>query len=113
MKKIEKGLHYFLPGLVLSGVALGGIFSIDLIKYSYYFLLLISVLLIFYLNESIIGRYKNKKLGKHTVFIGFLCTILVSVFFGMQSRQLPFKLVFLGAGFLLVVIGVANLVLRK
>ena len=103
-KKFKGDFNYFLPAIFLISLALGSIFSINLVKYGFFIMLAMVLVVIYYLNESLASYYKNKKMNKITISFGFVALILVSGFFGMQSPQLPFKIyiVIIGIVFLLV-----------
>ena len=102
--RTEKAINFILPAIFLISLSLGSIFSINLVKYGFFIMLAMVLVVIYYLNESLANYYKNKKMNKITISFGFVALILVSGFFGMQSPQLPFKIyiVIIGIVFLLV-----------
>ncbi|MCH7568611.1 MAG: hypothetical protein IIA87_04275 [Nanoarchaeota archaeon] len=105
-KSIVKSLNYILPAIFLISLSLGSIFSINLVKYGFFIMLAMVLVVIYYLNESLTNYYKNKNMSKFTLYIGFVALILVSGFFGMQSPQLPFKIYILIIGIVLIFIGI-------
>lgn len=105
-KLVIRGLNYILPAIFLISLALGSIFSINLVKYGFFIMLAMVLVVIYYLNESLTNYYKNKKMGKFTLYAGFIALIFVSGFFGMQSPQLPFKIYILIIGLVLILVGI-------
>ena len=104
--KLVKGfIGYFLPGIAVIALSLGSIFSIDLVRYGYFILIAVFLVVLHYFNTSLLAHYKNKKMKKVGIFSGFLGVTLISLFFGMQSPQLPFKIYILGIGVILALIG--------
>ena len=105
-KSVNGAFNYFLPAIFLISLSLGSIFSINLVKYGFFIMLAMVLVVIYYLNETLTNYYKNKKMNKTTISVGFIALILVSGFFGMQSPQLPFKIYILGIGVVLILIGI-------
>ena len=92
-----KGLDYILFGVTLLGVALGSMFSIELVKYGYWILLLSCLLLVNYVFDSpkiLMGG----KMKARSFWIGFVGIGLLVLFLGIQSPQVPFKIWILGVG---------------
>jgi len=107
-KPIRKASNYFLPGIVLTTLALGSMFSINLVRYGLFIMFAMVLVVIYYLNGSLTDYYKNKKMSKFTTYTGFIALILVSGFFGMQSPQLPFKIYILIIGIILILVGLVK-----
>ena len=103
--KEEKAMSYFLPGLILVALALGSLFWISLLRFSFWIMLAVVAVLVYYLNESIMSYYRKKELSPFNIRAGFVALFLIVGFFGMQSPQLPFKPWFLGLGVILFLIG--------
>ncbi len=108
LKKLKKlseritanALSFSLLGKTLIAISLGAIFSRQLVQYSYYLLLIISILLIYYLNASWIQWKKNARITFTTLIWGSLSIGLLAFLIGIQSPQLPAKEYVLAIGIL-------------
>ena len=103
-KPVKDSIAYFLPGIALISISLGSIFSIDLVRYGYFILITVFLVVLHYFNSSLTAHYKNKKMKKAEIFSGFIGVALIGLFFGMQSPQLPFKTYILIFGVVLLFI---------
>ena len=101
-----KALNYLTLGIVLFSFSLGGIFAIDLARYSFYLLMAAFLVTLYFYNESILHRDKTKKgqIPKDEFYSGLLGLFLLAGFMGIQSPQLPFKIYVLAAGLVFVAI---------
>ncbi|MCH7568586.1 MAG: hypothetical protein IIA87_04150 [Nanoarchaeota archaeon] len=95
---------YFLPGILLIALSLGAMFSIDLVRYSYFILIAVFLVALYYFNSSLTAHYKNAKMKTREVYAGFIGIFLLAGFFGMQSPQIPFKIYILGIGIVLIIV---------
>ena len=114
MKKInknlkEKNIDRMLSGIFLVTFALGSIFSIELVRYSFWILIAFTFILFFYFNEVWRNWFLGRKAGKRTQLFGFIGILLMTLFFGIQITQLPFKTLFLLGGIVLFLWSLINL----
>ena len=99
----ERQLNMGILGLVLAVLALGSMFSIDLVGYAYYVLIAATIILVNYVSDSIV----HKKVRHLWGFIGMLLLVL---FFGIQTPQAPFKIYILILGVILTIPALFNVV---
>lgn len=105
-KKLSEGfVGYFLPGIFLVTLSIGAMFSVDLVRYGFFIMLVSVVIVLYYLNSSLMAHYKNTKMKKIEIYAGFVGIILLGFFLGMQSPQLPLKILVLVIGVILVIWG--------
>ena len=98
-------------GLFFVALIIGSMFSLDLVRYGYFILIAFSLLMFYFFNNTLEENIERKQFGKFTLVIGFVGVILIFLFFGMQSPQIPFKNYLLIAGIAIVIYGLV--VLRK
>jgi hypothetical protein len=113
MDKISsKSLSYLIFSKFLIILVIGSYFSIELVKYGY-FILLIGVLVVFHSALSSFLDYKEHIFAKYYKrLINFVGVALLVLFFGVQSPQIPFKIFFLIIGLLLMVPAIRDLLGR-
>ena len=104
VKKIDlKSLDYILFGVILMVVSLGSMFSIELVRYGYWILIVSSLLLVHYVMNGLRLLNGKGKLRRKSYFFGFLGLVLLILFLGIQSPQIPFKIWILGIGLIFLV----------
>jgi len=91
MKISKKSLDLLVLGKFLFVLSLGSIFALDLVRWSYWILIAAMLLIINYLNENIMRVYQGKKISYTSDIFGFIGGLLLVLFFGIQTTQLPFK----------------------
>lgn len=111
-KKKKNALSYLLPGISLFFLGIGSLFSVDLVRYSFWLMLAMILVVIFYINGTLLKGFNKKFLSKNDVSLGFLSLVLVTLFFGIQSPQLPFDVYVIAIGLVLFGIGI-SLYLKK
>lgn len=79
-------------GKILSFMALGAIFSMQLVQYSYYLLILASLLLLYAITDILVLYRGKKKLSYEKILLTFIGLGLLFLFLGIQSPQLPYQL---------------------
>jgi len=108
-KKKEKALNYLLPGISIFFLGIGSLFSVDLAGYNLWIFLVGVLVLIFYVNESLIANFRKERLSKIKIASGFIGLMLLTLLFGIQATPLPFKEYIVGIGIILVLIGIWKL----
>lgn len=106
-KETKRGrgdLEYVTFGIVLIAVALGSMFSIELVRYSYWIFILSTLLLVHYVMNGIRLLQGSRLRGKSYAF-GFGGISLLLLFLGIQSPQIPFKIWIFSAGMLILIWG--------
>jgi len=107
--KIKGSISYVLSGIVLTSLSLGSILFLELIRYSFFIMLATVLVSVYYINGSLTSFYENKKMSSFLSHSGIFSLVLLSLFFGMQSSQLPMKNIFLVIGVVLLLIGLVKI----
>ena len=108
-RKKEKALSYLLPGVSLFFLGLGSLFSVDLVRYNFWLMLAMILVVIFYINGTLLKGFNKKSLNKNDVILGFVALVLVTLFFGIQSPQLPFDGYVIALGIVLFLVGISKM----
>jgi len=91
-ERVSNGnLELALIGKFIDWFALGSIFSIQLVQYGYFFLLISMVILTNYCSRIFTFWMQGKKVYYRHHFFGLLGLFLLVLFTGIQTPQLPFK----------------------
>jgi len=85
VKLNERGLQWLHLGLFLFFLSLGSMFSIELVRYGYYLLLIVAVVLI----GSMSHEFKKPLTGPTLVLWAGVLGLML--FVGIQTPQLPLK----------------------
>lgn len=109
----EKNLKLYIIGTFLLCFALGGLLSVQLMKYAYLMLGLSIIILVNTSYSNMLDWYKKKKLEYIPTTIGTLGVLVLLMFFGIQTPGTPFKEVILGIGLLLMIPGFVDVVKSK
>jgi hypothetical protein len=105
----SSSLSYLVFSKFLIILVIGSYFSIELVKYGY-FILLVGVLVVFHSALSGFLDYKEHIFTKYYKrLINFIGVALLVLYFGIQSPQIPFKIVFLVIGLLLMIPAIRDL----
>ena len=102
-KKTRLDWEYITFGMILIAIALGSMFSIELVRYGYWILIVSSLLLVHYVMNGLRLLNGKGKLRRKSYFFGFLGLVLLILFLGIQSPQIPFKIWILGIGLIFLV----------
>jgi len=104
-RNIQKNIKLILTGIFLIIFVFGSAFSINLIKYSLWILIAFTLILYYYFDTVFLNWFTKEKIKKRTQIFGFIGTILLLLFFGMQLTQLPFKGLFFIVGIIMASVG--------
>ena len=99
-------------GEILVAFSLGAMYSIQLVRYGYFILIAATILVSSFLNEYFLSLRKPKRMSRITQLMGFVGGILLLLFLGIQSPQMPFKLYLFIGGLLLILQAARDLVKR-
>jgi hypothetical protein len=106
----EKNIGLAIIGKSIVFLALGSIFSIELVVYGYIILLLAAYLLLTYCMLSYRLYVYHKKMKYMSHFMGVSGLLLLMLFVGIQSTQIPFKIYFLLFGVALIIPATVDLI---
>ena len=79
-----------LFGEMIAAFSLGAIYSIQLVLFGYYILVVSSLIIANFLKTNFMSWHKNTRVSYKTQVIGFSGGILLLLFLGIQSPQVPF-----------------------
>lgn len=102
----SKHLDWAILGIVLILFSIGSMFSIKLVRYGYWIIVISSLTLFSYVNTTILNWHENKKIPNRTILLGFFGVIILIGFLGIQTPQMPFKKILLVIGVLLIIPGI-------
>ena len=111
--RAEINIQMPIMGTMLIALSLGSIFSLDLVAYSYFILAATTIVVISYVNGSIVSRYRKLEPSITTHIFGGVGGLLILGFLGMQSPQIPFKPYILALGIILALPAAAKIIWRK
>jgi len=106
----ERNLKLAVSGELLMMFITGAIFSLNLVIYGYYIFILATLIVVNFIYYSILRWYNNKKLGFGNILFAFNGMLLLMLFLGIQSPQVPFKSYILIVGFLLTMPAFFNMI---
>ena len=116
MKKRElesESLNKILVGILIIGFSIGSIFSLKFVRYGYWIIIGVTLIMFYYFNNVLRGWYRNIKVNKVIQIVGFIGVFLIFLFFGIQSPQMLFKKWFLGMGIAFLLWGFIKFKLLK
>ena len=103
VKKVSaSNLTLAVTGKAIVAVALGSMFAIELVRYGIFILPVAVVILVGYLSQNLTDWHKNRKTSYGSHLLGWVGALLLLLYFGIQSPQIPFKIPVLVIGILLV-----------
>jgi len=109
-KKIAaKHFNIFMWGLIIVLISMGAMFAVTLARFTYYALLIISFIFFNYTITLVANYFQKKKTKYSTHFFGGIGVMILALLFGVQSPQIPFKLVILILGVVLMLPGLKDL----
>ena len=102
-KITESNVSKALFGEMIVAFSIGAIYSIKLVMYGYYILVISSLIIVNFLKTNYMSWHKNTGVSFTTQIVGFSGGILLLLFLGIQSPQVPFTkyLLVLGVIFIL------------
>lgn len=104
VRKISKrNLDLAILGKFLAILSLGSIFSIDLVRYGLFILIIGVLITIGYLNRNFISWHQNKEITYKRHVYGFIGAGLLMLFLGIQLTFLPFKIYVLIIGIIITI----------
>lgn len=105
----ETNLSLALYGGMIAAFSLGSMFSIQLVRYGYFIMIASTVVVAVYLKTSFMNWYKNVEIDYSTHLFGLAGVLLLLLFFGIQSSQVPFKVYLLIIGLILILPALINM----
>lgn len=91
VKVSEKNLRLAILGKMLAWVAIGSLLTIQLVPWAYYILVVAVILLFNYHLTALILWIKKQRIKHCYNMYGFIGLGLLTLYFGIQTPQLPFK----------------------
>ncbi len=109
-RKISKrNLKLAIQAKILIVLSLGSLFSIELVKYGYYILLLSFIVILIYIQNNFFKWYNKEKINFPILELGSFGMFLLALFTGIQSPQIPFKIYILILGIILIIPAIINI----
>lgn len=108
----ERNQQLAAGGKLLVFLILGSMFAIELVRYGYIILIIGTVLVVDYVLASYLNEMKGKKTSYDRHWFGFLGALLLVVFLGIQTSQIPFKTFFLIVGIVMILPAIIDLLKR-
>ena len=115
MEKIsERNFGWFVLGLSLAALSAGALYSLKFVRLGVGFIAMIVAIMLstYYINTSFLALKRKEILGSATLFLGFIGGLLLLLFFGIQSPQLPLKKYLLIAGIILTIPGFKDILTK-
>lgn len=111
LRKIKQNnFRLALSGDILVVFSLGSIFSIALVTYSYWIMLISLLIGIIFGYNMILTWYNKNKLRFKEFIVAYIAIILLAVYLGMQNPQILFKKYLLLLGILMVIPAIVNII---
>lgn len=108
-KVTERNLGLAILGEALIAFSVGTIFSIKLVKYGYFILIISTFIIVSYINNVFKSQIKDKEVKYTTHVLGFIAGFLLLIILGIQSPHAPFKIYILMIGFILTLPALINI----
>jgi len=109
----EKSLGMLLLGKMLIVLVLGAMFSRQLITYGYFILIAGTLLVANYVSINF-KNWKQKSRGTlGTHYVGGAGAMLLLLFLGIQSPQVPFQIIILILGIVLIIPSIIEIIRGK
>ncbi|MBR9677344.1 hypothetical protein GOV04_04335 [Candidatus Woesearchaeota archaeon] len=99
----ENSLRMAIVAKLLIIFSVGSMLSIQLADYGLWVLIGAVLFSLLYFNINFFSWFENQTTKYSTQVLGFLAAGLLIFFFGIQTQQLPYKVVFLGVGVALLI----------
>ena len=103
-KFTEKSLNWIIFGKFLALLGIGAYFSIQLVQYGLWILLIAVILTFSSMNRFFFDWYNKKKTNYGNILLGFSGAASLILFLGIQSPQIPFSLWLIWIGVIIAAI---------
>ena len=99
-KFTESSLNWIIFGKFLAILSLGAYFSIQLVQYGLWILLIAVIFTFLSMNKFFFDWYNKKKSSYGNILLGFSAAAFLILFLGIQSPQIPYSLwlIWIGLG---------------
>lgn len=109
----ERNFRIAFLGRALILFSLGSMFSMELVRYGYFILIVSAFILYYYVKKNFMNSLKNLKTEYKINVIGLIGLSLLFLFFGIQSPQMLFKKYILVLGIVAVLPALKQIITGK
>ncbi|MBD3312825.1 hypothetical protein GF345_00090 [Candidatus Woesearchaeota archaeon] len=102
-KASERNIRLAIIGKLIALIAIGALFSVQLIQYGYYIVTAATLILGIYFVGAF-ARWRKKKITTYSNnALGWIGMALLALYLGIQSPQIPYSIYILGLGIILTI----------